>query len=67
MDIFDELQDELEYNEFDIWLNNGISRGWVTEPFCSTHEGDPYMDDEEEEEWEKGGDPCCIVIKVKNL
>ena len=67
MDIFDELEKHGEYTEFDIWLNNGIERGWITEPFCSTHEGDPYMDEEEAQEWEAGGDPCCVVIKVKGV
>jgi hypothetical protein len=23
-----------------------------------------YMTDEEQQEWEDGGDPCCSVIKV---
>ena len=49
-----------------IWLNNGIERGWITEPFCNTHEGDPFMSEEEEQEWEKGGDPCQVVIKIIN-
>ena len=54
-----------EYAEFDIWLTNGIERGWVTEPFCNTHEGDPFMTEEEEQEWEAGGDPCQLVVKIK--
>ena len=56
---------ELDYNEFEIWLNNGIDRGWRTEPFCNTHDGDPYMSEEEQEEWESGGDPCQVVFKIK--
>jgi hypothetical protein len=56
---------ELDYDEFEIWLNNGIDRGWITEPFCNTHDGDPYMSDEEQEEWESGGDPCQVVFKIK--
>jgi hypothetical protein len=56
---------ESNFDEFEIWLENGIERGWVTEPFCNTHEGDPYMDKEEQEEWEAGGDPCQVVLKIK--
>lgn len=56
---------ELDYDEFEIWLNNGIDRGWITEPFCNTHDGDPYMSEEEQEEWESGGDPCQVVFKIK--
>ena len=54
-----------EEQEFGIWLSNGIERGWVTEPFCNTHDGDPYMTDEEQQEWEEGGDPCQVVLKIK--
>ena len=57
---------ESENKEFEIWLDNGIERGWITEPFCNTHEGDPYMSEEEAQEWEEGGDPCQVVIKIKN-
>jgi hypothetical protein len=65
-DILRDIQDtEANFNEFEIWLENGIERGWVTEPFCNTHEGDPYMTEEEEAEWEMGGDPCQVVVKLK--
>jgi hypothetical protein len=56
---------ESDFDEFEIWLDNGIERGWITEPFCNTHEGDPYMTDEEATEWEEGGDPCQVVLKIK--
>ena len=46
------------------WVDYGVQKGWVTEPFCSTHDGDPYMTEEEEQEWEDGGDPCCHVLKI---
>ena len=49
------------------WLENGIERGWITEPFCNTHDGDPYMSDEEQEEWESGGDLCQVVFKIKEV
>ena len=64
-DILKDIQSEASgLDEFEIWLNNGIDRGWVTEPFCNTHDGDPYMSEEEEKEWEEGGDPCQVVIKI---
>lgn len=54
------------YNmKFDEWLKFGIEEGWVTEPYCNTHDGGyQYMGEEELEEWEAGGDPCCVVIRV---
>jgi hypothetical protein len=46
------------------WLKIGIDKGWVTEAFCNTHDGDPYMTDEEAADWEDGGDPCMHVVKL---
>ena len=64
-DILKDIQgEESNFNEFEIWLENGIERGWITEPFCNTHEGDPFMSEEEAQEWEEGGDPCQVVIKI---
>jgi len=64
-EILKEIQSkESEDKEFEIWLDNGIERGWITEPFCNTHEGDPYMSEEEAQEWEEGGDPCQVVVKI---
>ena len=54
-------------NKFSEWLREGIEQGWVSEPFCNTHNGDPYMTEEEEQEWETGGDPCQHVIKLLQL
>jgi hypothetical protein len=46
------------------WLEVGINNGWISEPFCYTHDGDPYMTEEEQQEWEDGGDPCSPVLKI---
>lgn len=54
-----------EEQEFGIWLENGIERGWITPPYCNTHDGGyEYMGEEEQEEWEAGGDPCCHVVRL---
>jgi hypothetical protein len=58
------IDNNLDKLEFGAWLQMGINRGWVTDPFCNTHEGDPYMTEEEEKEWEDGGDPCMHVLKL---
>jgi hypothetical protein len=62
-DFSEEFEQDIEDKEFSIWLQNGIDRGWISKPFCYTHEGDPYMTDEEAQEWEDGGDPCSFVTK----
>jgi hypothetical protein len=50
--------------KFGAWLNQGIEEGWVTEPFCNTHDIDPAMGEEEQAEWEAGGDPCQHVLRI---
>ena len=55
---------ETNYEDLYAWLQVGIDKGWVTEPFCYTHDGDPYMTEEEEKEGEDGGDPCAPVLKL---
>jgi hypothetical protein len=68
VDIFEkENFEDIEDKEFEIWLNNGIDRGWISPPFCNTHEGDNYMTAEEQQEWEDGGDPCQVVLKVLDV
>ena len=54
-----------EEQEFGIWLENGIERGWITPPYCNTHDGGfEYASEEEVQEWEEGGDPCCHVVRI---
>jgi hypothetical protein len=59
------MKENMNVESWDIsdWVQFGIEKGWVFEPFCYTHDGDPHMTEEEEAEWEEGGDPCCHVIK----
>lgn len=69
MDNIDDLMSALEEHdpehvEFSVWLRNGIERGWISDGFCNTHDGDPFMTEEEEKEWEEGGDPCQFVFKL---
>jgi hypothetical protein len=52
-----------EMQEAAVWLQQGIDAVWITVGFCYTHDGDPYMTAEEEQEWEEGGDPCSPVVK----
>ena len=50
--------------EMSDWIEIGIDQGWISPGFCFTHEGDPFMTEEEAQDWEDGGDPCCPVFKV---
>ena len=59
---------ENEENSFWEWFNTGVEKGWITMPFCSTHDGGTeYWTDEEAVEWEDGGDPCMTVARVTFL
>jgi len=50
---------------FRYWLRIGIKAGWISKPYCATHDGNyEYMTDEEREEWDEGNDPCHVSISV---
>ena len=52
-------------NVYRFWLAYGMKRGWVSEPYCMTHDGNlAYMTEEELAEWEEGGDPCHTVMSM---
>jgi hypothetical protein len=55
----------VDEEEFGLWLVQGIDRGWISDPFCHTHDGGySYMSEEELQEWEDGGDPCETVVRI---
>ena len=54
----------MEDSSFYEWVQQGVKNAWISEGFCMTHDGDPYMTEEESQEWEEGGDPCCPVFKI---
>jgi hypothetical protein len=54
----------IDEEKFGEWLREGMENGWVTEPFCNTHDIDPGMGEEEQEEWENGFDPCQHVLRI---
>lgn len=55
----------MKTNKYEKWLITGIENGWISEPYCNTHDGGfQYMTQEEIDEWEAGGDPCCVVVRL---
>jgi hypothetical protein len=52
--------------DFETWMKYGYDNGWISDVFCSTHDGGP-MTDEEQQEWEDGGDPCMFCVRVNEL
>jgi hypothetical protein len=55
-------EDEL----FMTWLMTGIDYGWISEPVCSTHDGVP-LTEAEEQEWEEAGNPCVHVVRLRGV
>lgn len=52
-----------EPDSFDAWLDEGIQRGWVSLPFCSTHDTG-YLREWENAEFSEGDDPCVLTLRV---
>jgi hypothetical protein len=54
-----------QWNERADWVTYGKEKGWVTDSICATHDGTyEYMNDEERKEYDEGGDPCDLVLKL---
>jgi hypothetical protein len=50
---------------FRLWLRVGVKAGWISTPYCMTHDGNyEYMSEEERKEWDEGNDPCHVSISV---
>jgi len=49
-------------DDFAAWLAHGVSQRWCGPPVCSTHDGIPSTDDEDQNA-EAGGDPCIHIIR----
>jgi len=50
---------------FEEWLTVGIKEGYCSPEYCSTHDAG-FMTEAEEQEWDKGNDPCCHVVRLGN-
>ncbi len=54
----------MEPKEIEYWVAEGIRRGWIEEPVCSTH--DSFFTEEEAEQFWAGEDPCIVVMRVND-
>lgn len=48
---------------FDEWLEYGLTNGYCTEEFCSTHDWSP-MTSYEMAQFEEGYDACVHVVRL---
>lgn len=49
--------------DIDEWLAVGYAAGYCGPVLCYTHDGPPLTEDEENE-FNDGGDPCLAVLRV---
>jgi hypothetical protein len=52
--------DQIDYLQ---WLRTGMERGWVSEPWCHSHD-EPPMTPEEGEAVGEGFDVCVFALRV---
>lgn len=57
------LVPEPEDRRFADWLQAGIDVGWISEPFCDTHDMAPLTEDEQRE-WDDGHDCCAHAVRL---
>lgn len=62
MEHADWIEDIEEVSAQRQWLKIGYDKGWISNAFCQTHDGVPWTE-EEEAEWEDGGDPCALCFR----
>lgn len=49
--------------EFDEWLQQGLTLGFVGPAICHTHDGLP-LSETEDADFEDGGDPCIHILRL---
>lgn len=54
----------MTYQSFDEWLKVGYQQGWCGPPVCYTHDGMPASEEEDENIYEAGLDPCMTIIRL---
>ena len=57
-------EEDLRAKAYVNWINKGIEEGFISKPFCYTHDGDPFMTQEEGNAWDEGLDWCTPVVKL---
>ena len=50
-------------DEFEFFVQWAQESGWLSPSFCSTHDGPP-LTEEEDEDFIEGFDPCIVVMRV---
>jgi hypothetical protein len=45
------------------WLLIGVEHGYVSKPYCETHD-EGYLTTEERKEFDEMGDPCVVVCRL---
>jgi hypothetical protein len=54
---------KIRHKTFEGWLEDGMAQGWCGPDVCSTHDGTPTTE-AEDEEFDAGQDPCLPIIRL---
>ena len=50
---------------YEDWIHYGMEQGWISPPYCDTHDtGWEWLRPEVQEAYERGEDPCVIVLQL---
>lgn len=60
---FQTWRNSMSWEKYYKWLNEGIENGWVSDPFCATHDMGPWSE-EEMKELDEGYDPCFPSVRL---
>lgn len=54
---------EQRQQDFNDWLQHGLSHGYISQPYCDVHDGVPITP-AEGREFDKGWDPCIHSVRL---
>ena len=55
------LSDVIDYAT---WVSIGKAKGWVSDPFCYTHDQPPMDDEEADQMFNSDEGPCINLLRV---
>lgn len=58
------MSDNGTETDFSTWLSVGIEHGWVSPPYCATHDGPPLTADERDLDEDDFYDFCVHAVRL---
>ena len=51
------------WDDLEDWLLYGIKKGFISQPYCATHDG-IFLNEEETVQFDEGLEPCAQTVRV---